>query len=331
MNAQPLRDVAEDLYGMGETGETVVAAQDEDGILYALHGRHPDSPETWDPANPGPAADLVDLVIRGEDTIYSQGITDDRGVPVWVAVRTLPGAGMVLLVKVDEEEERASLEAFRKVSMRLGLALGAFAIIFGTFLGFRFSKPIIDLAQVADRIRGGALSARAAEEGEDEVGLLARTFNDMAEEMENRLTLLREFQRYFEFSRDMLCIAGPDGFFKRVNPAFEKTLGWSTEELLSQTFLAFVHPDDLRKTEEEIERLAHGLPTISFENRYRVPSGEYRHLMWTAHPDTESGLIYAIARDITDLHRSREKTARELRSLRKRLAEAEAGQGGGRS
>ena len=114
-----------------------------------------------------------------------------------------------------------------------------------------------------------------------------------------QVTLLREFQKYFELSLDMLCIAGTDGYFKRVNPAFERTLGWSTEELLSQPFMDFVHPDDVEATAREIEKLSQGIPTISFENRYRCSDGGYRCLLWNSYPQQETGLLYAIARDIT--------------------------------
>ena len=256
--------------------------------------------------------------------MFFEGVIDDRGNAVWAGVRSLPEANMGLVVKVDEEEARAQFTTFRSESTRLGLSLGAFAIIVGTILGFRFTRPIKELARVADRIREGTLSARAVETGEDEVGVLSRTFNDLAEEMEEQVTLLREFRRYFEVSRDMLCIAGPDGFFKRVNPAFTHILGWSEEELLKNSFLSFVHPDDLKKTQEEIDRLAMGLPTIYFRNRYRVPMGTYKYISWTAHPDEETGLIYATARDITDLKESRDRMEDEIAALKERLAEAKA-------
>jgi PAS domain S-box-containing protein len=324
LDAEPLLTVAEDRSGMGETGETIIVTRDDDGTLRALHRPRPGGPDAWDPVPSGSPGHLAELAMAGGDSVLSHEIKDNRGVPVWAAVRKLPVAEVGLVVKVDADEGRAPLTEFRQRSIRLGLSLGAFAILLGFILGFRFSKPILDLAGVADRIREGALSARAEEEGEDEVALLARTFNEMAEEMEERLTLLREFQRYFDLSRDMLCIAAPDGYFKRVNPAFEKTLGWTEEELLSRSFLAFVHPDDLKKTEQEIERLARGLPTIYFENRYAVRSGEYRHLMWTAHPDQDTGLIYAIARDVTELDKAREAAAAEIGSLRRRLEAAEA-------
>lgn len=329
LDAEPLLYLAEDRSGMGTSGETIIVTRDDHGGLRALHRANPGGPDAWDPIQDGGPRNLAEMAMAGVDSVYWQGITDDRGVAVWAAVRDHQDAGLGLVVKVDEDEGRAPLTLFRNRSIRLGLSLGAFAILFGMILGFRFSKPIKELAEVADRIREGALSARAEEEGEDEIALLARTFNDMAEEMEERLTLLREFQRYFDLSRDMLCIASPDGWFKRVNPAFEKTLGWTKEELLSRSFLAFVHPDDLKKTEHEIERLAQGYPTISFENRYEVRGGSYRHLMWTAHPDQDSGLIYAIARDVTELDKARDEADAEIESLRSRLdaAEAKAGEG----
>jgi PAS domain S-box-containing protein len=138
------------------------------------------------------------------------------------------------------------------------------------------------------------------------------------------VSLLREFQRYFDVSLDMLCIAGTDGFFKRVNPAFQRILGWSEKELLSRSFLEFTHPDDVASTQHEIDKLAQGIPTISFENRYQCKDGSYRHLLWNSYPEPESGLLYAIARDMTDLKEERERTEEEIRTLNRRLGDAEA-------
>jgi PAS domain S-box-containing protein len=195
-------------------------------------------------------------------------------------------------------------------------------------MGLRFAKPIHELAAVADRIREGDLSVRAAVTSQDEVGHLARRFNQMAEELEQRVTLMREFQNYFDYSLDMLCIAATDGYFKRVNPAFERILGWSVDELLARRFLDFVHPDDLAKTEREIARLAQGLPTISFENRYMCFDGSERILAWTAHPEPETGLIYAIARDVTDLRAEREAARATIAALESRLRDAGLEPGG---
>lgn len=119
----------------------------------------------------------------------------------------------------------------------------------------------------------------------------------------------RELDRFFDVSLDLLCIAGLDGHFKRLNPAFERVLGYSMEELLSIPFIDMIHPDDRAMTREEVEKLQQGLTTTYFENRYLRKDGSTRWIAWTASPVPEEGLIYAAGRDIT-----RAKTAeQELR------------------
>ena len=81
--------------------------------------------------------------------------------------------------------------------------------------------------------------------------------------------------RLFELSPDLLCVAGFDGFFRRVNPAWTRTLGYSERELLSQPFIEFVHPADRDKTLRETGALAAGAETVEFRNRYRTRDGRY--------------------------------------------------------
>jgi PAS domain S-box-containing protein len=125
-----------------------------------------------------------------------------------------------------------------------------------------------------------------------------------------------ERDRFFTLSLDMLCIADFDGYFTRLNPAFERILGYSLEELLAQPYLSFVHPDDREATRAVVARLRAGGDLCSFENRYRCKDGTYRWMLWTATPFVEQRLIYAAARDITERKTTEETLARERNLLR---------------
>ncbi|MGB5814233.1 MAG: PAS domain S-box protein [Thermoanaerobaculia bacterium] len=119
----------------------------------------------------------------------------------------------------------------------------------------------------------------------------------------------------FDLSLDMLCVAGIDGYFKEVSPAFTLTLGWSRKELLSKPFFDFVHPDDVEPTAEVLQSLAEGEELVDFENRYRHLDGSYRWLQWRAAPRED--IVYAVGRDVTE----RKQVEEELRQseLRYRL------------
>lgn len=125
-------------------------------------------------------------------------------------------------------------------------------------------------------------------------------------ELQARMQAEEERDRFFTMSIDLLCIAGFDGYFKRLNPAWERTLGYTTEELCTQPYLDLVHPDDREATIDEARKLLDGHDIISFENRYRCKDGSYKWLLWTSAPAHDQNLIYATARDVTE--RKREET-----------------------
>jgi PAS domain S-box-containing protein len=129
---------------------------------------------------------------------------------------------------------------------------------------------------------------------------------------------LREF---LDLSIDMLCIAGVDGYFKHLNPAWERTLGYSKEELLSRPYVDFVHPEDREAAIAEAKSLAAGRDTFIFENRFRCKDGSYKWLRWTGAVRAEKGVIYAIARDVSPRKREEARLAAQ-HAVTRVLAEA---------
>ena len=122
-----------------------------------------------------------------------------------------------------------------------------------------------------------------------------------------------DMTRFFELSPDLFCIAALDGFFRRINSNFSRLLGHSDAELMSRPFLDFVHPEDHQKTMEVMGQLVEGRPVVRFQNRYRKVDGCFVVMEWTAKSIPEEGLIFAVARDITDAGTDRQMRTRRAR------------------
>jgi PAS domain S-box-containing protein len=237
----------------------------------------------------------------------------------------VPVAGTPWRVWV-EFSELALMEPARTLLRRmlpatlLLIFLGALAV---AAVSARITKPLEDVANAADAIAGGDYLRQVAVRRTDEIGRLGAAFNVMAAQVAKSREALearvqertqqleharQELDQFFSMSIDLLCIAGTDGRFRRVNPAWEEVLGWTPEDLTSAPYVNLVHPDDVEATAAETTKLAQGCGTVNFENRYRCKDGSYRWLHWKSAALPDLGLIYACARDVTD---QRQK-AREL-------------------
>jgi PAS domain S-box-containing protein len=164
---------------------------------------------------------------------------------------------------------------------------------------------LLNATAVADG-PGGAIQTRAS--------VFDITARKLAEEERNR---------FFTLSLDLFCIAGFDGYFKTLNQAWEKTLGYSCEELLAAPYLDFIHPEDRPTTSDQADKNSQGISAISFANRYRCKDGSYRWFLWNAKPVKEQGLIYAVARDITEQRRVDDSIKQLNEDLRERTAQLE--------
>lgn len=125
------------------------------------------------------------------------------------------------------------------------------------------------------------------------------------------------FDNFFNISADLICIAGFDGYFKRINPAVSKLLGYSEEELYAQPIHTFWYAPDAKTTHETREEVYRNKPLLNFENRYLTKTGEIVWLSWTSMPVVEEKLVYAIAKNITHKKRIEEERNILLASLTK--------------
>ncbi len=139
----------------------------------------------------------------------------------------------------------------------------------------------------------------------DNEGRIAGTLSSGVDITDRRKTedALQMSARVFEHSIDMLCVAGFDGYFKNLNPSWERTLGWSTGELLTRPWIEFVHPDDRAATQEARSTLVDGREVYQFENRYVCKDGSIRWLSWNSFPYPADGVMFGVARDVTEAKR----------------------------
>ena len=132
------------------------------------------------------------------------------------------------------------------------------------------------------------------------VGLGVSTF------MGSLYSQLETGNRFINLSVDMFCIAGFDGFFKSLNPYWQKVLGFTTQELMAKPYLEFIHPEDRQATTAEAARLENPEVTFAFENRYLCKDGSYKWFSWNAVSTPEQKVVYAVARDVTERKRAEE-------------------------
>jgi PAS domain S-box-containing protein len=140
---------------------------------------------------------------------------------------------------------------------------------------------------------------QAVLESDDRILRMFAALGQQLGEFIGRTRAQEQLERFFTMSGDMLCIAGFDGYFTRVNESWHRVLGYTTTELMSRPFMDFVHQEDRDATLAIFGGLTHGIPIVAFENRYRRKDGEYRWLSWMATPKPDEQLVYAVAHDAT--------------------------------
>jgi PAS domain S-box-containing protein len=251
--------------------------------------------------NPGAAALVAGVVFQAIGFIFwCPALLDGTYVAgthpcdlIWSAGLALMAVGACFAGSLSGGEVRdhrfgAVLPALTFVTL---VAVQMHFIVAGAPVGARLSLA----SGVA--IVGGALLVRSGMLRREQTRLLERERRANAEAAAAR----KELDGFFTLSIGLLGVAGLDGRFRRLNPAWSEVLGWTLDELTARPFLDFVHPDDVEKTVAEMATLETGAETLDFENRYRCKDGSYRWLAWKCRPDLDAGVVYAAAHDVTSM------------------------------
>jgi len=154
---------------------------------------------------------------------------------------------------------------------------------------------------------------------------LAKRNNQLRKEIEDRKRVEEERDRILNMSSDLICVAGMDGYWKYLNPAWEKMMGYTIEESLARPFRDFIHPEDHNKNDDEVESLTSGNETIGFENRYICKDGSIRVMSWRATSLPETRAMYCIGRDVTEQKKAEDslrKSEEKYRSMMESMADA---------
>jgi two-component system sensor histidine kinase/response regulator len=308
LDAADLVDLLTDTYGLGETGEVLVATRSEDEIRYLIAPR--DKAFVVDASRVPVMAAAIAGESGFESTEYDGVDVLARYGPIDYQPHEVQPWGLV--AKMDAAEAYAPVAVLGRRLLGLVVALSMLGVVISYFFARRFTLPIRRLTDAARAITRGDLTTRANVRSNDEIGTLAVAFNRMAERvaadhetLEQRVeSRTAERDQFFDMSLDMLCTAGLDGYFKSVNPRWGKLLGYTDAELLAKPFVELVHPDDREMTIATLGQLADGVEVINFQNRYRCKDGSYRWINWSCPPAAPgSELLFAVARDVTDQKR----------------------------
>ncbi|MDQ6694945.1 MAG: EAL domain-containing protein [Chloroflexota bacterium] len=225
----------------------------------------------------------------------------------------LLGTGIIVVAWTETPRTRAG--APRWLPLPVGIGTAAIALLIWKSLdteylahGLSAQRPLLLVTLFGGLLLAVLLSLAVymVQASSSHAREMEASNRDLQNEVAEHKRTQAERDRLFDMSVDMIAIARFDGYFIRANPAFEKTLGYDQAEYLSRPFLDFVCPEDREETITQMSRLLLGETVLGFQNRYVCKDGSEKWLDWACVPVVEEGLIYAVARDITEQKKAEE-------------------------
>ncbi|MFZ5621946.1 MAG: EAL domain-containing protein [Pseudomonadota bacterium] len=338
--ADRLESVTADRSGLGRSGETVLVQKHEDGGVLMMPPGHLLDDGQYERMPLGDAPSWVREALNGDQ---GEGIIRDRHGTIAVAAwRALPALGWGMAVKIDRDEAFAPAVRLRRITW---LALAGFLVLSGVtafLLGRRLSRPVHDLTEVADRIAAGDLSRRAPHEGGDELGRLARAFNQMTDalagarrNLEAQVAARTQELRAVSSLQDaildqaaaLIVVLDREGRIRRFNRACEELTQYAFEEVEGRCFWDLFLLSEERETVRD--RAFHALmrdpasQRATYTNHWVCRDGTRRLIEWNnavLHDDGgQAEFVVSIGIDVTE----KSSADAALKESAKRLNEAQ--------
>lgn len=123
-----------------------------------------------------------------DQDIFTIAIDNLRGNDIITASKAISTQPWVVLAQQTADKTYAQADAQARANVLWALGLTAFTLLAALGVSETVSRPISMLANVAEQITGGDLSARATVRADDEVGRLSLTFNEMTNQLSQTLT-----------------------------------------------------------------------------------------------------------------------------------------------
>ena len=255
----------------------------------------------------------VDQCLKQQSGVIEANDYDDK--PAFVVYRWLPERNLCLVVKMDQTEAYHPIRVFGGTIAAISAVALLAAAVLAFALARSLTRPILALQEGVARFGRGELGVKLDDSAGDELGQLAGEFNKMAEALTEQQTHLRQrAEQFFNISPDLLCTISSAARIQDLNPAWELTLGYASDEIKGRLFSNLIHPDDWSMTQSALRRIAEE-GVGHFETRCRHKRGHYRWLAWVIVNSSQDQLLYAAARDITERRLAEERMRQQTEEL----------------
>ena len=200
--------------------------------------------------------------VAGHNGSDSVGYNDYNGIPVLGVWYWLPQYNWGVVTEIDRAEVYGVAYNLNTLGVVLLFGIALPIVVFAYIAGNRLSKPIVELTEATEKMAAGDLTQRVNIKREDELGVLATSFNMMAKTLDKSTRETEDSERNYRELFGALkvgiyqCEPGVEGVFTWVNQAGAEMFGYESSEDIIGTKVKDIYVDqgDRKRLVERLER-----------------------------------------------------------------------------